>query len=195
MTAEHLHEERIRIARPTGIEPHGHRGAFVALGVLSIVAGIIAFVFPLAATLAAALLFGVLLLVTGVAQVIHVFGTEGWKGRAWMLVGGVLSVAVGLLIMLRPVAGALTLTLLLGIFFLIGGGIRAVMALGLRPERGWGLLLANGILGILLGVLVFSQWPEAAAWLLGIVLGVDLMFNGVWLISASSGVARRVTTA
>lgn len=192
MTADQVYEERIGPARKVEYRPRDHRGAFIALGVLSVIAGLLAFVFPLAATLAAALMFGAILVAVGLAQIANGIRTRGWKGWIWMVIAGVLSVAVGILLFARPIAGVLTLTMLLGAFFLVEGVVRTVMAFGIRSQPGWGLLLANGILGILLGILVFTQWPQAAAWLLGIVLGVDLILNGIWLISASSGVTRHV---
>ena len=168
--------------RPDAATIRAHPKTFITLGVISVVLGFAALLFPFAATLAVELMLGAVLVAAGIAQVGHGVQLRAWKGWGVLVVGGVLSALVGGLLLFFPLTGALSLTLLLAAFFLVGGVMRAFLAARVRPQSGWGWLLASGLLSAALGVIVLTQWPQAAQWLLGLLLGVDLIFSGTFLV-------------
>lgn len=113
--------------------------------------------------------------------------------------GAILYMVVGVLMIVRPAAGALSLTLLIGAFFLAGGLFRIVAAIAGRPPY-WGWLLLSGIVTLLLGLLIVAEWPASGLWVIGMFLGIDLLFSGTSLIMFAFGLrnlarASRDTTA
>lgn len=172
--------------RPDSSDIRAHPKAFIALGVVSIVLGVVALLFPFAATLATELVIGAVLVAAGVAQVVQGLKLRAWDGWGMLVAGGALSTLVGLLLLFFPMTGVLSLTFILAAFFLAGGAVRAVSAFRMRPRDGWGWLFASGLLSVALGVIVLAQWPEAARWLLGLLLGVDLIFSGTTLVQVGN---------
>lgn len=159
-------------------------GSLFALGVVMIMLGAAAVLFPLTATLATELVIGGVLLVAGIFQSVVAFRQRRWRGFFFALVSGLLAVAVGVLLLLFPLAGILSLTLIVAAFFLLQGIFRIAHALRERPRPGFGWLLFSGVLSTALGALIFLQWPAAATWLLGLLVGLDLLMSGgrnVWL--------------
>lgn len=155
--------------------------------------GIAAILFPLVTVLAVELLVGWVLLVDGILAIWHAWSARHWRGFGLSMLTGLLSLAVGLALLLYPVTGVLSLTLLVAVFLVAEGILRATLALRLRPFDHWGTLLASGILSMILGAVILSQWPEAAAWLIGILVGVDLVAAGlvaILLAMASRSAAR-----
>jgi uncharacterized membrane protein HdeD (DUF308 family) len=166
-----------------------YRYWFLVVGSLLVLLGFAAIAFPVAASLAAVLVVGVVLVAAGAVQVLHALGVPAWRGFVASLLAGALSLTVGVLVLLHPWSGVLSLTLLIGSFFIAGGGIKIGMALRVKPDLGWKWLLLAGVLSIALGVLIIWFWPSAAGWVLGVLVGVDIVFGGVWLLSL--GVALR----
>jgi len=169
----------------TGVDPADvrlHRGWFMALGIVLILLGAIAIVAAFAATLATVLLFGVLLLIAGGVQIVHAFASARWRGFLWHLIGGILYVAIGGLIVIDPVAGAVGLTLLLAAFFVAGGTLKLV--LGFQAESGW--FAVSGLIDLLLGVLVWVGWPETGTWVIGLFVGIELLLAGLSLLLMAS---------
>lgn len=162
---------------------HNHWGYFLASGIAFLVLGTIALAYTVLTTLASVFVFGVVLLVGGIFQTGHAFKTSAskWSGFLLDLLVGVLYVITGLLMTVHPLAGAQSLTLLLASFFLVMGVFRTMGAIMLRPPS-WGWLLASGIVTVLFGILVWAQWPESALWLIGTLVAIDMIFNGVWLV-------------
>jgi uncharacterized membrane protein HdeD (DUF308 family) len=128
-------------------------------------------------TLAATWLFGVLLLASGITEMIQAFSAPRWSGTLMRVLLGVLYIAVGLMIVDDPGESALILTKIISIFLIVGGLFRIVAALYLRFE-GWGWILLNGVVTLFLGILVYKQWPESALWFIGLYLGIDMIVNG-----------------
>ncbi len=160
-----------------------HWGYFLASGIAFLVLGTVALVFTVFTTLASVFVFGVALFIGGIFQTVHAFktSTSKWSGFLLDLLVGVLYVITGLLMAVHPLAGAQSLTLLLAAFFLVVGLFRTMGAMILRPPS-WGWLLVSGIVTFLLGILVWIQWPESALWVLGTLVAIDMIFNGVWLV-------------
>lgn len=162
-------------------EAEHHWGWFTGLGALFVILGLIALAAAAFTTLATVLLLGVLLLAAGVAQIAHALATS--RARGLHAVAGVVYTIAGGLIVIDPVGGAIGLTLLLGVFFLLGGLLRLLLAFQVRPSPRWGWVLLGGIVTILLGVLILSQWPSSAFWIIGLIVGLELLFSGVTLLS------------
>lgn len=158
-------------------KPRGS-GWMVAIGVISIVLGIAALVFPWWATLGVELIFGFFLLLVGVLELVRVSFDRPLGGVALSVIFGILAIVAGGLLLTYPLQGMFTLTLVLTFFFLLGGIFKATAALTLRPAPAWGWLLTSGIISTILGVIVLVALPESAFWLLGVLLGIDLIFLG-----------------
>lgn len=155
---------------------------FLGIGILLIVLGVIAVIAAFAATMATVLFFGILLLVAGVVQVVHALSAMQWQGFLLHLLGGILYTAIGTLLLIDPVAGAVGLTMLLAFFFIVGGIFKTV--LGVQTESAW--FAFNGILDLLLGLLIWLGWPETGTWVIGLFLGIELLFAGISLVLIAS---------
>lgn len=153
----------------------------LGLGVVWIVLGVLAIAMPLAAGIALELVLGAVLLVGGISQTFHAFMNRAWDGFAAQILGAVLAIVAGGLLLFFPMQGVITLTLLLGGFFVATGIIRVILGLQHRGLGGWGLLLASGVLGILIGILILAGWPSSALWAVGLLAGIELIFAGVSL--------------
>ncbi|HJT22648.1 MAG TPA: HdeD family acid-resistance protein [Nitrospira sp.] len=162
-----------------------HWGYFLASGVAFLVLGTIALAFTVFTTLASVFVFGVAFFIGGMFQTVHALKTMSaskWNGFLLDLAVGALYIITGLLMAVHPLAGAQSLTLLLAALFLAVGSFRTMGAVILRPPS-WGWLLASGMVTFLLGILVWVQWPESALWLIGTLVAIDMIFNGVWLVT------------
>ena len=157
---------------------------FIALGIVLVLLGMIALGASVVVTLASVLLFGVLFIISSIFQAIQAFQTRQSKGFFLHLLAGLFDLVVGVLLVTHPTVGALTLTLLLAAFFLVGGLFRIVAALSLHfPHWGWALL--GGVISILLGLLLWMEWPESGLWFIGMCIGIDMIFHGWgWIMLA-----------
>lgn len=165
-------------------------GWFLALGILLIVIGFLAIGSAVVATLASVVFLGWLLIIGGVMQLFYAFRMRAQHHLFLQLLLGVLSLVVGIMLIAKPGAGAVTLTLALAIYFTVSGAFRIGAALGLRyPHWGWSLL--SGIVTFVLGVILWWQWPVASLWFLGFAVGLDLILHG-WSWIALSLAAHRV---
>jgi uncharacterized membrane protein HdeD (DUF308 family) len=158
-------------------------GWFIALGVLSLVAGVLAIILPAAAALAVEIVVGVLLVFEGIFLVVRAVQLRSWPGTATRAVLAVLALLAGILLLVFPPTGVLTLALIVGVYFIVAGILTIIQAFQVRRAWGWAGLLISGILSVILGALVLFIWPEMAAPVLGILVGVHLVFSGAWLIA------------
>ncbi len=164
---------------------------WIVIGVISIIAGVFALANPLAASVAATFIAGWGFMIVGILQIFLAFRTEGWGGRIWTILIGIAFLLLGLVLLNKPIQGMITLTLAAGILFMATGIFRVVMSFSLRGTQAFWLVLLSGALAILLAVMIFSNFPASAASLLGILLAVELISNGVSLIALSSVMADR----
>jgi uncharacterized membrane protein HdeD (DUF308 family) len=118
-----------------------------------------------------------LLVLTGVAEDAGAFWGRGWSGFFLELISGVLSIVVGLLFLRAPLNALAALTLLLACFLMAGGIFKIVTAAAYRFAA-WGWSLAGGIIDVILGVMIWQEWPESALWVLGLFVGINLLFRG-----------------
>ncbi len=164
--------------------PLGRRwGWLLALGIAEIIAGGIAIAVPVIASLAAVAIFGAVLLVTAILQLVHAFQVRAWPRSAWYGFGGLFYAIAGLLVVAFPLGGALTLAMLLGILFIADGTLRVAFGMSARPVIGWAWLVAGGIGSLLVGVTLLLGWPATALWATGLLLGINLIFTGLTRIT------------
>lgn len=163
----------------------------VVLGVITVIAGVVVLGHVALAGLVSVLFVGWMLLISGVA--VTVSGIVGWRQptQRWNVAAGAILAILGLGFVRNPGAGLLMLTLLAGSLLLAGGIIRLIAAF--QPGAPRFVLLLNGIITVVLGFMVISQWPESALWLLGTILGVQLLVDG--LTTATVGRVRLVEPA
>ncbi len=156
-----------------------NRGWFIALGILMIVLGIVAIGAPLATTVVAKIFLGWLFLIAGIAQIIHAFYAQGWKGFLADLLMGLLYAFVGGWLAFFPLAGIIGLTVLLAAMFVVEGIFKFAIGLQVRPAEGWGWMIFSGIIAFLAGVLVFMGLPGSAAWAIGLIVGINILMTGI----------------
>ncbi len=154
---------------------------YLVQGGVMIVAGILALVYPIASSFAVVFLFGWLLIISGVVQGISLFDARNVPHFWLQLVSVVLSVIVGVLLIRHRGEGLLALTLLLLVYFMVEGISKVIFALTIRPFPNWGWVLASGIVGILVALYLWASLPVTALWLLGVLLGIQLICEGAAL--------------
>jgi uncharacterized membrane protein HdeD (DUF308 family) len=159
-----------------------HPGWFIGLGIAMLVLGALAIATPLVASLVTTLFMGWLLIIGGVVHGVHAFQNRRWAGFPWALLSAILYVIAGGLILANPVAGTLTLTLILAAFFLANGFVKVVRALEHRAMPNWGFLLFDGLITLVLGVLIWARWPSTAVWAIGLLVGVEMIFGGLSML-------------
>jgi uncharacterized membrane protein HdeD (DUF308 family) len=163
-------------------------GWFLVLGIIEIILGTVAVGASVFATLVTVALFGWLLLFGGVLSAVHAFWQKQWKGFFLDLVMGVLYIVAGLMMIGNPAEAAVTLTLLIAMFLLIGGIFRIIVALSGHFEH-WGWVLLNGLITSALGILIWRQWPLSGLWVIGLFVGIEMIMYG-WTLVMLSMVAR-----
>ncbi len=174
-----------------------HGGWFLFLGIALIVLGVIAVLFDVLTTVASVLVFGWLLVIAGIIEIVHGFQTHRWGGFFLHLLGGLLFLVAGVLFVAHPLAGALSLTLFLGALFLVGGIFEIVGALRLRAPH-WGWRVLSGVVTGVLGLLLWLQWPASGLWFIGFAVGIGLIFRGwAWAMlgTMARGAGRAIKTA
>jgi uncharacterized membrane protein HdeD (DUF308 family) len=159
-------------------------GWLLAWGVALIVIGSLAIGFSFSATLGTVLAFGVLSMAGGVAEIVGSFWARQWGGLVLKLLAGVLYIVVGLLMVAHPIGAAAGLTLMIAAALLISGLLRIIVAV-IHRFSGWPWVVLNGVITLVLGVMIWRQWPESALWVIGLFLGIDLVFSGFsWVMLA-----------
>jgi uncharacterized membrane protein HdeD (DUF308 family) len=157
-------------------------GWIVAFGVISMIAGVIALGSVFMATASAVIIVGFMMLVAGFAEVIAAFKVKDWGHRLFWLLLGALYVFAGIICLQNPFEAATILTLVLGISLVVGGLLRIFLATRMKHEAPWGWVAFSGVVTALLGVMIIAKWPASSFYVLGIFLGVDLIFFGAtWL--------------
>lgn len=173
-------------------------GVAIAMGVVLVIVGLLALGAPLVAGLSVAMIVGALLLAGGIAQLFMAF-KAGSFGRGLMIfLMGALTVVVGAYMISNPGIALATLTLFLAAWFVVEGIFEILWAFQLKPIKGWGWTLFSGLVSLLLGIMIWRQFPVSGAWAIGILAGIKLIFSGLWLIilgSAGRSAAKEVQEA
>ena len=162
----------------------------VLLGIVLIVAGVLVLGDIAVATLISTIFIGIMAIVAGGFEIAHAFWTKGWGGFIWQILLGALYVVFGIVLLNQPVAGALIITYVLGLILLLSGIIRIVHSFSHWKEAGW-IMLVSGIFGVLAGLVILTGFPMTGLWVLGLLLGIDLIAHGAaWLTYASLPTAK-----
>ena len=159
------------------------------IGGLLTVLGIAAIALPNFSTIVAETWIALILISAGAAKLVYAFQTRADdSGFIWKLLLSILYIATGVMLFVYPLTGVLTLTLLLGSFLLTEGVFELVLAFRLRPQQNWTWALGNGIITLILGLMIWFQWPFNAPWLIGTLVGVSVLFTGISRIMMSLNV-------
>ena len=158
-----------------------HSFWYIVQSGLMILAGILALIFPVISSVAIVLFLGWLLIFSGILQAVSLIDARHVPHFWLQLVSVVLSVLVGVLFLRNPGAGLLTLTLLLIVFFMVEGISKVIFSLTIRPFPNWGWVFASGAISILLAFYLWANTPVTAIWLLGVLLGIELICEGAAL--------------
>lgn len=162
----------------------------VLLGIVMVVTGLLVLGDIAVATLISTIFIGLMAIVAGAFEIIHAFWTKGWGGFLWQLLLGALYIAFGLVLLSQPESGALILTYVLGVVLLLSGFVRVLLGFSHWREAGW-LMLLSGAFGILAGLVILTGFPMTGLWVLGLLLGIDLISHGIaWLTYAWMPAAR-----
>lgn len=157
---------------------------FLVFGIIMMILGALAIASSTFVTMVSMVFLGSLLLIGGVLQILYTFSIRNWSGFFLSLLAGILYAVVGFFLVANPAAGALSLTLLLAAFYIVGGIFRIVGSIATRFEH-WGLSLFSGIVTLVLGLLIWLGWPATGLWVLGLFIGIDLLVYGAfWVMLA-----------
>jgi len=167
-------------------EAKKNAGWLVALGVLTVITGVLAMGSPLISGMSVSVLVGITMAIAGVARTIGAFRAGSFGQGALAFVGGILTFAAGVILAARPGIGLATLTLVLGGYLLVDGISGALLAFHVRPEKGWGWMLFSAAMGVVLGILLLKEWPLSGVWAIGTLVGINLVFAGFTFISVGS---------
>ena len=165
-------------------------GWIVALGVVYLIAGFIALGSVAMATVASVFIVGIMMLLAGVAEIVNAFQVKSWgKFILWLLLG-ILYVVAGIAAFENPLLAAAVLTLVLGVALVVSGIMRIVLAFGMKEGMPWMWIVLSGVITFLLGAIILAHWPVSSVYVLGLFLGIDLVFAGVGWIGLGLGLRR-----
>ncbi len=176
--------EAERFERALAKSLHDHWGIFLIEGIILVVLGAAAILVPPLATLSVAIFLGWLFLISGVVGLITTFRLRQAPGFWWSLLSAVLGIAVGLVLVGWPASGAVSLTLVVIVFFSIEGIATIMYALDHKRELSgrWGWMLVSGFVDLVLATIILAGLPLSAAWAIGLLVGINMVFGGVALI-------------
>jgi len=161
-----------------------HWKAFLIEGILLVILGLAAMILPPLASLAVTIFLGWMFLISGIAGLALTFWARAMPGFWWSLFSAVLAIVAGIVLLAQPVQGTLTLTIVVGAYFLAEGVVTILYALEHRKELSerWGWLLTAGIMDILVAGIILAGLPGSALWALGVLVGINMLFGGATLI-------------
>ena len=158
------------------------------LGVVAIILGVLAMLMPVLAGASVVLFLGVLVLAAGIVRIIWAFGSDSVGKGMLKFAVGVLTLLCGIVLLAHPLLASVVLTLVLAIYFVVDGIVEIVAGIKRRPGLGWMWMLVGGIVSILLGVIIWRQFPLSGIWAIGILLGIKMLFVGIIMIMAGSAI-------
>ena len=163
---------------------HEHWGLFLAEGIILVILGLIAILLPPLATITFTIIIGWLFLISGIVGLVTTFWMRHAPGFWWSLLSGILGVAAGIVLLIWPISGALSLTLLLSAFFIVEGVASIMYAIDHRNQLTgrWGWMLLSGIVDLILAGIIVAGLPGTAAWALGLLVGINMLFGGTAMI-------------
>ncbi|MCC8954115.1 HdeD family acid-resistance protein [Bradyrhizobium sp. Pear77] len=160
------------------------------LGIAMIIAGFMVLGDVVFFAVISTIFIGWMAIFAGGFEIIHAFWTKGWGGLVWQLVLGAIYLTFGVVLVTQPLTSALILTYVLGLLLLISGIVRVLVGVSLWKQARW-LMLISGLFGIMAGLVVLTGFPATGLWVLGMLLGVDLLSHGIgWLAFARQPAAK-----
>jgi uncharacterized membrane protein HdeD (DUF308 family) len=164
---------------------HAHWRLFLTEGIVLLILGVLAIVIPPIATIAVEVLVGWLLLMSGIVGLIATFRMRSAPGFWWSLISAIVGIAAGVVLLRWPLSGALSLTLVLTVFLVLEGIASILFALEHKRELSgrWGMMLFSGVIDLFLAGIIFAGLPGTAAWAIGLLIGINLVFGGSALIA------------
>lgn len=163
---------------------------FTITGIILIALGIAAVTLPFTTSITIEMLFGWILTISGIVKVIHSLRALN-SGRCFLrLVSGFFYLCIGILFLIYPMQGLLTLVFILAILFMLDGIVKIAVAIQLKPLQNWGWMFANGITSFALSGIIWLGWPDSGSWVLGLLIGINLIFSGITMFMLAS-VAKR----
>jgi uncharacterized membrane protein HdeD (DUF308 family) len=183
MSAEKMDVRNTQAAITNSLRTHWK--FFLIEGIVLLILGLIAVCVPPLATVTVEILIGWLILLSGVLGLVMTFQTRGSPGFGWSLLSAVVGIAAGIVLLLWPLSGVLTLTIMLTAFLTVEGIASIMYALAHRRENSsrWQMMLISGIVDLILAGLILAGLPATAAWAIGLIVGINLFFGGVALIA------------
>jgi uncharacterized membrane protein HdeD (DUF308 family) len=148
-------------------------------GILMFICGILAISLPLASSIGIVIVLAWLILFAGVSHLIFAFQCHSVGGFLWQVLLAVVYGIAGIYMLMNPLLGVLTLTLVLAVFLLVEGILEIALYFGIRRVRRAGWVLFDGIVTLILGVFIWAQWPSSSVWVIGTLVGISLMFSGI----------------
>jgi uncharacterized membrane protein HdeD (DUF308 family) len=171
------------IRRQMAAAIHAHWKLVLAQGIVMMVLGFLAVAEPNVATIAVGIFVGWLFFIGGIFRAVSVWQSRGMPGFAWSMLTALLAIVLGLILIFQPLAGVLTLTMVLIAFFILEGVTAIVLAVQHREHlRSWGWVLFSGIVDLLLAFLIWDGWPSSADWAIGLLVGINMLFFGLSLV-------------
>lgn len=159
-------------------------------GVVIVILGVLAILLPTVATLGIGILLGMVLLIAGAFKLQRALQFRGLPGFGLSLAGALLLTAAGIALLIYPWEGVAVLTLVLVVLFLLEGIGEIAFALQCRDLSAWGWIMASGVASLIIALLLLLHWPSSATWAIGLLVGINLLFTGAWLLAMGSALKR-----
>jgi uncharacterized membrane protein HdeD (DUF308 family) len=163
-------------------------------GILTFICGLIAIGLPLISSIGIVIVLAWVILFAGVSHLVFAFHSRGVGSVLWQILLGVLYLLAGIYLLINPLLGVVSLTLVLAVFLVLEGIIEIALYFGLRGVQHSGWVLLDGIITLILGILIWRQWPSSSVWVIGTLIGISLIFSGISRIMLSLA-ARRAASA
>ena len=163
-------------------------GSMAIFGVVTIILGLLAMFAPMFAGASVAIMVAIILVAAGIARMVWAFRADSFgQGLLKFEIGGITLLA-GILMLARPLFALGALTIFLAAYFVVDGIFEIIAAFQVKPVEGWGWLLSGGVVSLLLGIMIWRQFPVSGTWAIGILVGVKLLFAGMEMVSVGSTV-------
>jgi uncharacterized membrane protein HdeD (DUF308 family) len=170
------------------------RGWVMATGIIMILAGTGAIIFPMITSLGVAICVAILLVIAGTAQIIQAFSFHKWSRILLAVLVGIVWLAAGVMLLIWPMEAVFVLTIFVAAAFLAEGILKAIFAFKIRPLTGWGWMLFNGVAAFAVGRLLWWQLPFSALWTLGVLAGINILISGWTLVMLATAIRKSTET-
>lgn len=167
-----------------------NRGVVLVEGILFTILGVLAVAAPVVSTLATELFIGWLLIIAGIVQGYRTFKERQTDGFYISLFSAIVNLVLGVLLLVYPVAGMVSLTLLLTFYFILEGIAKIVLGFQTQTTPKWGWIIFSGVLSLLMAFLIYQGWPSTAFWVIGLLVGINMIFFGIAMISLASAIPK-----